>query len=88
MQEKEPRRLHLVQVARIDRNHRAVLGVLADLASRVAPLFLALAGDRSNSFWRHVSFGFIFRPRAAAELGPFIPQHRTWAIARAIRNVP
>jgi len=52
MQEKEgpPRRLQLVEgFACIDRDHRAVLGVLADLASRVAPSFLALAGDRSSS---------------------------------------
>jgi hypothetical protein len=59
MQEKEgPRRLQLVEgFAHIDRDHRAVLGVLADLASRVARSFLALAGDRSSGLWRHVSFG-------------------------------
>ncbi len=47
---KDPRRLQLVEgFAGIDRDHRAVLGALADLASRVAPSFLALAGDRSSS---------------------------------------
>jgi hypothetical protein len=50
MREKDPRRLQLVEgFARIDRDYRAVPGVRADLTSRVAPSFLALAGDRSSS---------------------------------------
>jgi hypothetical protein len=44
---KDARRLQLVEgFACIDRDHRAVLGVLVDLASRVAPSFLALAARR------------------------------------------
>jgi hypothetical protein len=36
--------------ARTDQDHRAVLGVLADRASRVAPSFLALAATDQVSF--------------------------------------